>query len=220
MEIEAKYRITRLITADALDELDLAPYTLRTDQDLQHHDLVLDSPERALSNRSCGLRLRQVNGKRILTFKGPNSVNGAVHRHEELEAILPPPGAANDPDDLNRAFDVSDWPAEIAERVRLLIGVGQRLEPLLEIRIHRRTWGVARDGTLIGELALDEGVILAKGNSESVYELELELKEGGQEADLDTLDQLLRLHLPLATQPLSKRERGLALLAQTDDSER
>jgi triphosphatase len=217
MEIEAKYSIRGVVSPEALDQLDLAPYIQCPDQDLQQHDFVLDTLERAISRSRHGLRLRHANGQRILTFKGPNTVQGSVHRHEEIEMALPVEYSGGLPEVASSIFDWSQWPAEIQEPVASLIGYQADLKPIIEIQVHRQTWKIERDNVLIGELALDQGVIVANGRSEPVYELELELKGRGQEVDLETLDERLRHQLPLAMQSLSKRERGLALLDLPDN---
>jgi CHAD domain-containing protein len=204
MEIEAKYAITGPLDPEKLTALDLTPYALRSGADVRHHDLVLDTPDRAVTGSGHALRLRDESGSLILTLKGPGQVNGSIHRREEIEAPLPGPG------DDGGNFDYHHWPAVIADRVGGMVGDAP-LSPLVEVRVRRRTWVVERDGRQIGELALDEGEIQANGKADPVHELELELKGEGAPADLETLDRRLRLLLPLAPESRSKLQRGLAL---------
>jgi inorganic triphosphatase YgiF len=210
MEIEAKYAVTGSLSPQTLDALDLAPYTLRPGEDLEHHDIVLDTPERAITGSRHSLRVRDENGRKILTLKGPGRVNGSVHQREELEAPLPE-GESED-----ELYDYTTWPSAIAAPVARMAGL-HPLSPLVEMRVHRQTWIVERAGRQIGELALDEGTIEAKGATESVHELELELKDAGTQRDLRMLDARLRKRLPLAPEPRSKLERGLALLGATTE---
>lgn len=215
MEIEAKYKITGPLDPEMISALDLAPYSLRQGQRHAHHDLLLDTPERAITGTHHSLRLRDENGAKILTFKGPGEVEGSVHRREEVEAPLPTNGAAEVTANRAQVYDYSTWPKNVAQRVTALVGPSADLQPLIELFVNRQTWAVERDGESIGELALDEGTILAHGASVPVHELELELKDAGQPSDLAALDERLCASLPLAPEPRSKLERGLALLNGT-----
>lgn len=208
MEIEAKYAIIGPVSPETLDQLDLAPYTLRPGEDLEHHDILLDTPERTITGSRHSLRVRDENGHKILTLKGPGTVKGSIHQREELEAPLPeaPAGEFD-----GEHYDYTAWPSEIAAPVAQMAGL-HPLAPLVEMRVHRRTWIVERAGRQIGELALDEGTIEANGATRPVHELELELKGAGTERDLRALDGRLRERLPLEPETRSKLERGLELL--------
>lgn len=229
MEIEAKYKIMGPLDPAIMTTLDLAPYTLRPAERLAHHDIVLDTPERTISGSRHSLRLRTENGTTILTFKGPSAVEGSIHRREEIEARLPKNGsaangAADTGYDAKATYDYRTWPKKVARRVEGLVGPSAVLRPLIEVVATRRTWIVERDGETIGELALDEGTILAAGDDESaagradpgasepVHELEIELKQAGTLDDLAALDERMRAALPLESEPRSKLQRGLALL--------
>ncbi len=209
MEIEAKYKITGPLSPADVDQLDLAPYIVRPGADLKHHDIMLDTVERAITGSRHALRLRDENGKKILTLKGPGTVKGSVHERQEIEAPLP---AGRSDGEL---LDYTAWPHALAAPVAQMAGL-HPLAPLVEMQVHRRTWIVERDGRQVGELALDEGMIQASGKSEPVHELELELKGAGKKTDLQSLDARLRRMLPLAPEPRSKLERGLALLRPDD----
>jgi CHAD domain-containing protein len=94
---------------------------------------------------------------------------------------------------------------------RDLIG-DEPLAPLLHVVVKRRLWDVKRGARLVGELALDTGVILVAGRHEDIHELELELKGSGARADLDSLGAALAAQLPLTAETRSKLQRGLTLL--------
>lgn len=221
MEIESKYKVIGPLDPAAVSRLDLAPYALRPGEQLAHHDVLLDTPERAITRSRHALRLRNENGATILTFKGPAAVEGSVHSREEVEARLKTNSKANGnvgnevtalTNGERETYDYHTWPKKIARRVEKLVGSSEELRPLLEVVVNRRTWIVEHGDKQVGELALDEGTILAGGASEPVHELELELKQHGTPDDLAALDERLQATLPLAAEPHSKLERGLALL--------
>ena len=204
MEIEAKYAITGPLEPVDLEALDLAPYSLRAGAVREQHDVILDTAERAITGSRHGLRLRQVEGNVLATLKGGGQVADGIHEREELEVALP--AGLSD-----KLYDPAQWPSPIGERVQSLIGSAP-LMPLFQIEVRRQTWNVEREGTVIGELALDRGVIKANGRSEVINELEVEIKGEGKRADLEQLGAQLRAHLPLVPEAKTKLQRGLALL--------
>ncbi len=201
MEIEAKFAITADLGPQQLDTLKLPNYSLRDAGVEQHVDLLLDTPARLVTGTMHALRIRTIGDRRVVTLKGPNSGSGGIHEREEIEAELSGP----------LSLDPNDWPREVSERALALTG-GEPLEVLLQVRVERRLWNVRRQGRVIGELALDTGEITAAGRHEPIHELELELKGSGARDDLDTLSATFTEALPLAPEPRSKLERGLALL--------
>lgn len=201
MEVEAKFAITGVFDPAEIDALDLRPYALRSRGDEEHHDTLLDTASRRITGRRFALRIREINGALTLTLKGPDTVASGIHERQEWEAALV----------TTDRFNVDLWPESIASMTRDLIG-DEPLAPLLHVVVKRRLWDVRRGSRLVGELALDTGVILAAGRSEDIHELELELKESGARPDLDTLSATLTAHLPLQPETRSKSQRGLALL--------
>jgi triphosphatase len=203
MEIEAKYAISAPLPAAALEALDLSPYRLGPIKEEEHHDEVLDTPNRALTSKRQALRLRRAGGRIIVTYKGPDTVSvGLLHEREEIEAAF---AAGALPSDYR------DWSPEITERVERTVG-DATLEPLVEMEVNRRTWSILRHEQIIAELALDTGVIRAGDRTTPVHELEIELKGTGVRGDLEALDQIFSRQLPLQPESRSKLERGLALL--------
>lgn len=201
MEVEAKFAITGKLNPKLLDDLDVRPYSLRGAGIEDHVDTLLDTPDRRITDQMHALRVRAADSGLTLTFKGPNTGAGEVHMRQEWEAPLTPP----------LRLDPASWPEPIASQVRQLIG-NEALAPMLHVAVERRLWQVRRGARVIGELALDTGAILAAGRREPIHELELELKGAGARTDLDHLRGLLSAQLPLAPEPRSKLQRGLALL--------
>ncbi|HEU5344375.1 MAG TPA: CHAD domain-containing protein [Ktedonobacterales bacterium] len=201
MEIEAKFAITGALDPASLTTLPLHLYTLRSTGVERHSDTLLDTPSRAVTSTRHSLRIRTIGERRIVTLKGPNSGAGGVHERAEVEAELSGP----------LSFDPRDWPREVGEPA-LALTRDEPLAPLLRDEVERQLWTVRRSGRVIGELALDTGQIIAAGRHEPIHELELELKGGGSRTDLDALCRALTEALPLAPEPRSKLQRGLALL--------
>jgi inorganic triphosphatase YgiF len=202
MEVEVKFAIAGDLEPAQIDACDLRPYRLRSQGVEEHHDILLDTASRRITGRHYGLRIRETNGALKLTLKGPNTVAGGVHERQEWEVEL---ATTDDP------LHVDLWPEPLVRLTRDLIGA-QPLVPLLHVVVKRRLWEVKRGARLIGELALDTGVILAAGRHENIHELELELKGSGARADLDSLSAALSAQLPLMAETRSKLQRGLALL--------
>jgi triphosphatase len=203
MELEAKYAILGPLNPATLAALDLGPYQLHPDGETHHQDVVLDTPGRAITSGGHSLRLRHADRQVCVTYKGPNhGSNGhGVREREEIEAPLP----------SGVGYDLRRWPHAIVDRIGPLVGEAP-LAPLVKLYIHRRTWLVLREGRVIGEMALDQGIISAGGRTARVHELEVELKADGTRAELDDLGQRLLGRLPLQPQPRGKLQRGFALL--------
>ncbi len=197
MEVEAKLALTAPTAPEQVEALDWAPYQLGPRHAVQQHDTFFDTPDLALSKTRHAVRLREGGATSVVTLKGPGNVAAGVHEREELEL----PTTAREPD---------GWPGEVRSQLRRLIG-DQPLQPLLEVRNQRHTWALLRSGQTIGEVALDEGHIVANDRSEPMHELEIELK-GGNLHDLVLLSQLAQQQLPAQPEDRSKFARGLALL--------
>lgn len=205
MEIEAKYAILGPLNPATLSTLDVDPYLLLPEGASHHQDVVLDTPNRAITAAGNVLRLRHRDGQVVLTFKGPNVGGDAVREREEIERTLA--------EDHADGVSYHHWPPEIVERIAPLVG-DAALTPLIKTFINRHTWSIERDGAVVGEVALDQGVISAGGRTTRVHELEIELKGDGQRGDLSALEQRLMPALSLQPQPLGKVQRGLALLSR------
>jgi inorganic triphosphatase YgiF len=143
------------------------------------------------------VRLREGGASPLVTLKGPGTARDGVHQREEIElaTMSHAPGA---------------WPDAIRDRLARLIG-HESLGPIFTVENHRRTWPLLRDGAVLGEIALDEGRIIAGDKGQPMHELEIELK-GGTPGDLESLRGLIMRALPARPEDRSKFARGLALL--------
>jgi len=201
MEIESKYTVTGPFEIDTLSSLDLKPYHLRPLRDAHHHDVHFDTAEHQISAHKAGVRIRREEGTTTLTFKSLGQYSDGIHEREEIEEEL----------SEGAEFDLQQWPQNIAARVRDLVG-DEPVVPAFEIKIRRRTWAVERDGTVIGELAFDEGTIIAGEKTEPVREIEVEIKDKGSRADIEEIGRRLLQLLPLRPEQRTKRHRGMDLL--------
>ncbi|WP_257581010.1 CYTH domain-containing protein [Shewanella algae] len=160
-----------------------------------------DTPELALRQLDMGLRVRGCDGKREQTIKTAGRVSGGIHCRPEYNVDID----ANSP-------VLSLFPAEIWPENSDIDALQARLACLFHTDFQRCRWLVVQGESLI-ELALDTGTIAAGGQSESLCELEFELKRG-RAADLLPLAQQVAGNLPMRLGKASKAQRGYRLAQQ------
>ncbi len=203
MEIEAKFRIAKHIKASAIEHIDWTPYHLGPRVVHALRDTLLDNADRAITGSKHALRVREDGLHTYLTFKGPPQGEGGLHRREEREEQIDP-AVVGKP---------QAWPSTILEQVVALVP-DLALEPIVEVHNKRRSWQLWQGEHVVAELSLDRGKIRAGGRTESLHEIEIELKEPGTEDDLAHLVERLKHALPLADEPRTKLARGLSLLGK------
>lgn len=201
MEIEAKFRVADDQTFPALLDLaQLGPFRLEAGGTEEQRNVYFDTADMRLRAGRYGLRVRDLGVRRIATLKGEARIADGLFERDEWEVEI---GDDDRPE---------TWPAsEIRERVLALLG-GAPLLPTLTIATRREHIYASRTSVRAAELSLDAGTIHAGGRTESFQELEIELLDGGERADLEALVTLLRDHFPLIPEESSKLARGLALL--------
>jgi inorganic triphosphatase YgiF len=202
MEIEAKYVVTSeaLSVVAGLDRL--GPYLLRAEPVAeQQQNRYFDTEDRRLGQARYGLRVREVNGRFLVTLKGPSEVSEGLHRRAEYEF------PHSDP-------DPHSWPAGPARELALALVGPAPLMPTVTVLTTREVIFADYQGQAVAELCLDRGVLYAGGRSEPFTELEIELLPGGAESDLAALAEALRQHIDIRPEPRSKLRRGLALLEE------
>jgi triphosphatase len=197
-EIELTLRVapdavSRLLRDPLLRELKQGPR--RTSW---HVSTYFDTDDFRLQRERAALRVRQIGARRIQTLKlAPQAENGVLARREwerEVDGDVP---------DLR---DIDD------RHIRKILDgdVRDRLTPIFVAEIKRSTMPLELDGSAI-EFALDVGEIKTGRGSVPVCEAELELKSGRVES-VYKLAQELNKRIPLTIEPLSKSDRGYALL--------
>lgn len=157
-----------------------------------------DTPEGDLEATRSALRLRR-DGERLLqTVKTRGQGGGGLSSRGEWEWPVEGPGLDHE--------GLADIPpmAEFGQDILA------RLEPRFVTDFTRETWWVEDDDAVI-EVALDTGEIQAGERTARIRELELELKQGAENA-LHALAATLAEHVPLRPSDTSKAARGGALL--------
>lgn len=161
-----------------------------------------DTPDFRLMRERIALRVRKIGQRHIQTVKcAPTVENGINSRNEwEREVTADRPnvkGVGN-------------------KRVRRLLTAGKvrrHLAPQFVTDVKRATWPLTlRDARV--ELAVDVGEIKSSNGSVPVCEAEFELKSGSIDG-VYALAQELHKSIPFTLEPLSKAERGFALVAKT-----
>jgi len=201
MEIEAKFAVSEVKTFQRLQAADrLAAFALSAHQVKQVHDTYLDTADQLILAAGYAYRQREQEEGILITLKGLGSAEGAVHRREELETLLP---AAAPP---------AEWPASpVRERVLRLTGDAPLL-PLFSLRQTRIVRQMKRGKQTVAELSLDDVHLTIAGAEHAYLELEVELASKGAEDDMATIVTCLQDEWGLEPDPHSKFERALALL--------
>lgn len=146
MEVEAKYALDAALPAERLEAVDLRPYSLERSVTHDLRDVLLDTPTRDIERAGAALRIRQDNGRTLMTLKraaspasgeaGAGDGDGAIQRREEIELPLAGEGG----------LAVAEWPELIAEVYRELAGEAWPIV-VSELRNLRHTWVVRRSAT-------------------------------------------------------------------------
>lgn len=202
MEVEAKFSVPDRDTYRKLARCrELASYRLIPTETAEVSDRYLDTPSGALLAAGYACRLRTEGERVIATLKGLGGAQGATHRREELEVVLPAWTA-----------DPAAWPEGETRDLALDLTHGERLEPLFDLSQLRRRMDVRDADRPVAELSLD-AVRASIGRRPALYyELEIELLPEGREEDLAALSKEIGASWHLQPEERSKFERGLAAL--------
>jgi triphosphatase len=166
-----------------------------------------DTADFRLLRHRVALRVRKVGAKRIQTIKmAPSADTGVLARREwERELFADHPDLSNVDDRELRKLMAGDR-------------FERELKALFVTDIERSTLPLAINGSTI-ELALDVGAIKSDRGTVPVCEAELELKSG----DIDgvyTLARELNKAFPCVIEPMSKAQRGYALVSESPPAAR
>ena len=201
MEIEAKFAVPDERTFARLQASEqLAGYALSASKTKQVLDTFLDTPDRAILRSGHVCRRRQVGDQIIMTLKSGHTIEGAVHRREELEVAL------------SKDLPIAQWPgSEIRDRLMTIVG-DVTLLPLFDQHQTRIVRMMAQGDRTVAEWSLDHVELSIGGKEQTYLEVEVELKEQGTEEDLAAIAACLKNDWGLQPEPRSKFSRGLALL--------
>ena len=209
MEIEAKFAVPDEATLERLAQADrLAGYTLLPAKIKRVHDTFMDTPDRAVLTSGHVCRQRDYGDHIVMSLKSGHTVEGGVHRREELEVTLP------------QAMPISQWPdSEIRTKLLYLIGdvTLTSLFDQWQTRVVRMTLaptavqcGVSQTDRIVAEFSADR-VELSRGDRQALYfEMEVELKESGTDDDLNAIVACLKDEWGLQPEARSKFQRALA----------
>lgn len=203
MEVESKFRIPNFQVARQLRGLArLGEYSLGEERISIVRDVFYDTADRRLIKTMHALRVRhRSDGQIIVTLKGASERKGAIHRRTEMETVVRR---------LKRGrVSVSDLPhGDVSMKLRSLVG-DLALGPFLTNYQTRHVRTVRRKRRAIGEWSLDRVQFRAQARRHIFYELEIELKKNGTEADLRALNRIVQAEWGLDPTTTSKFERAL-----------
>ena len=200
MEVEAKFRVPDEATLARLEAVAaLAGYDVDAGERRHDSDTFLDTASGAFLAAGYYLRRRETSDGVKLALKQLASDESGVLRREELEMLV----AADVP--------VDEWPAgDLRARVEE-IAAGQPLEPLLALSQERLARRVERDGREVAELSLDRVRAGSSRGDVLWFEVEVETRGEGDDADLAALAAELRERWNLMPEGSSKFARALEL---------
>lgn len=159
-----------------------------------------DTADRQLAKQKMGLRVRKQNEQFILTLKTQGEVKGGLHLRPEYDLIL-----------ASSHFNAQDI-AILSQKCGQVLPDFSFLQPHFSTDFERQYWLIeCGNGTLI-EIAFDQGEICAGTKTQSICEVEFELKQG-QVQDLLNFIAELPFENGVRLCAESKAKRGYALLS-------
>ena len=203
MEIEAKFAVPDEATWLKLQRVgQIAGYALSPGKTKQVHDTFMDTPDRSILASRHVCRKREVDGQILMTLKSGQTVDGAVHRREELEVTL------------EHELPIGQWPpSEIRDRLLAIVG-DVVLVPLFDQHQTRIIRWASHAERVVAEMSVDKVELSINNREESYFEVEFELKDGGTESDLAAIAACLQNEWGLRPEPRSKFARALALASE------
>jgi CHAD domain-containing protein len=206
MEIEAKFAVPDEATYARLQDCgELAGFNVAPGPTVTNRDQYLDTVDGRFLAAGYACRLRAEGDVYIATLKSLGTAGGAIHRRDEREVRM----AEAEP-------DPEQWPDGPARWLASELAAGERLQPLLALQQQRARRNVMDGERLVGEFTADAVEVVLRGEAtdgtERYYELEIELKGDGTEADLERLSRELQEGWGLVPEPRSKFERALESL--------
>ena len=155
-----------------------------------------DTPDQALTLAGTALRIRRQGDDFIQTVKAKGSNIAGLHQRQEHEWVLE-----------HDALDLSLIPPELIPSYINPANIGQ----LFATDFERTRWLVQPDAQTSIEVVLDHGEVKAANRTDTICEVELELKSGEVSALFELASQL-GADIPLVPSDISKAERGYRLI--------
>ncbi|HWA20934.1 MAG TPA: CHAD domain-containing protein [Caulobacterales bacterium] len=162
--------------------------------------IYFDTPDFDLREGGLSLRVRRAGDQYVQTIKRYVRAGGGTDRWEQAHEVAGPVPQ----------FDEAD--AKMLSRVSV-IAEKAVLRPVFTVRSERTSWQRSAEGVDV-EFALDRGEIVAGGNTTSLCELEIELKQGAPR-DLFDVARVLSESARLRPTAFTKDERGYRLLDES-----
>ncbi len=206
-EIELKYLVNNANSA-TLTAAQVTSLLQQHNYHFEHSSKSLsncyfDTPDQILRQLDMGLRIRGCAGKYEQTIKTAGKVIGGLHQRPEFNV------------DVESTFpELALFPDKIWPSTHQVGDIQENLISLFSTDFTREIWLVTLANNSVVEMVCDQGTIAASGQSEELFEIELELVSGSHD-DIFELARLLFTHLSLRPGIKSKAARGYALWKNT-----
>jgi CHAD domain-containing protein len=206
MEIEAKFQIPDAESLRRLSEIqELAGFALSEGRLQELSDTYLDTGQWSILAAGYTCRRRVSEAQTLITLKQLRPADELLHRREEFEVVLP--------GDVPLAW----WPEGPARDLVSRILGEEPLREMFQLHQTRILRKVGPESHPVAELSLD--TVTVSGLDSPYFEVEIELLEGGTEADVELLAKTLQGEWGFVPQPLSKFQRAAdALRAKQEES--
>jgi len=204
-EIELKLTIP----PDHVKEIAQLPYlnllSIAPSKKQKLYSIYYDTPDLLLKNQRCSLRIRRIGKQWIQTIKSGGNISAGLHQHNEFEVTLNK--AQPDFNHLQHTGVITLAQQRVAIK---------SLKPIFITQFTRDTHTLqTEDGSII-EFCLDRGKITADHLSDSINEIELELKAGNPAQLFHfALEIAQRVDFPIRLENVNKAERGYKLFTGT-----
>lgn len=196
LEIELKFIATPAAIAELPEQL--AAFTCEHSAPQKLTNIYYETADNRLRKLDMGLRIRGFDDSYEMTIKTAGKVVAGLHQRPEYNVSIKKP-----------ELDLSLFPADIWPEGFDVTALQAELKPLFRTDFVREKWVITYQQSEI-ELGLDQGHVTAGEQSESLSEIELEIKKGNT-GDLLALAALLGKNGGLRLGGLSKAARGYHL---------
>lgn len=169
------------------------------------YSVYYDTPDLLLRKQYCSLRIRRIGKKWIQTIKSGGKIAAGLHQHNESEIVI----KKAQPD-----FNHLQQTGVISPTQQLTVVA--TLKPIFITQFTRYTRILqTKDGSII-EFCLDHGKITSDHLTDSIHEIELELKSGNPARLFELAWEIAQLtDFPIRLENANKAERGYKLFTGT-----